>query len=309
MSDRSRTPDALSGVEARYPGLVDRVRRLIEESERAFSGRPSRDGGASFLWEHTVHVASLAGRIARAGKRDPVPAVLTALFHDAGKFRGGRLHAGDEPEEEASAAAARAILPGAGAPSGLVEDIVAGLKALYNEMGPAHPLAAVVHDADFLAKSGTLGVAQFFVKSALRGRTLRDTVLNTLSKELTYAAVLPSNMRTAAGRVLARAKSRDSLRFFDHFLGELNEAWPPGFRVTTIKVRGTHDFIRQELGRVSPEFIKIRLVVPAACDRCGGRWRYEPSIVSGVKCRELRVVVRCGRCDSRSEIAFCLPEL
>jgi hypothetical protein len=60
---------------------------------------------------------------------------------------------------------------------------------------------------------------------------------------------------------------------------------------------------------VSPEFIKVRVVVPVACERCGGSWRYEHSIAAGVKCRELRVLVRCGRCDSRSEISFCLPEL
>jgi len=295
MTGGTKYPETLSGVEDRYPGLVDRVRRLIEESERAYNGG-ARERGSSFLWEHTVHVASLARRIALAEKRDPLPSVLVALFHDAGKFSGGRYHEGDRPEEEASAALARKALREFAAPAGLTKDIVSGLKALYGEKRSAHPLAAVVHDADFLAKSGALGVAHFFVKSTLRGRTLRDAVMNTLSKELTYAAVLPLNMRTAAGRGLARAKSRDSLRFFGRFLGELNEAAPPGFRVAT-------------LGILSPEFIKVRLVVPVACDRCNGSWRYEHSIAAGVKCRELRVLVRCRRCDSRSEISFCLPEL
>jgi len=307
MSGGTIRPDAPSGVEDRYPGLVDRVRRLIEESERVYNGG-ARDGGSSFLWEHTVHVASLARRIALAEKRDPLPSVLVALFHDAGKFRGGRYHADKKPEEEASADVARKALREFAAPAGLIKDIVSGLKALYSEKRSAHPLAAVVHDADFLAKSGALGVAHFFVKSTLRGRTLRDAVMNTLSKELTYAAVLPLNMRTASGRALARTKSRDSLRFFDRFLGELNEAAPPGFRVATLRIRGTHHLI-PELSDVSPEFIKVRLVVPVACGRCGGSWRYEHSIAAGVKCRELRVLVRCRRCDSRSEISFCLPEL
>ena len=307
MSGGTIRPDAPSGVEDRYPGLVDRVRRLIEESERVYNGG-ARDGGSSFLWEHTVHVASLARRIALAEKRDPLPSVLVALFHDAGKFRGGRYHADKKPEEEASADVARKALREFAAPAGLIKDIVSGLKALYSEKRSAHPLAAVVHDADCLAKSGTLGVAHFFVKSTLRGRTLRDAVMNTLSKELTYAAVLPLNMRTAAGRALARTKSRDSLRFFDRFLGELNEAAPPGFRVATLRIRGTRDQIPAS-SRVSPEFVKVRLVVPVACGRCGGSWRYEHSIAAGVKCRELRVLVRCRRCDSRSEISFCLPEL
>jgi HD superfamily phosphodiesterase len=307
MTGGTKYPDALSGIEARYPGLVDRVRRLIEGSERAYNG-DARDGGSSFLWEHTVHVASYAQRIALAEKRDPVPAVLAALFHDAGKFRGGRYHPGQEPEEETAAAAARMILPEFAVPPALIEDIVSGLRALYNEKRSGHPLAAVVHDADFLSKSGSLGVAHFFVKSTLRGRTLRDAVMNTLSKELTYAAVLPLNMRTGAGRALARSKSRDSLRFFDRFLGELNEAAPPGFRIATLRIRGTHHLIT-ELSDVSPEFIKVRVVVPVGCERCDGSWRYEHSIAAGVKCRELRVLVRCGRCDNRFEISFCLPEL
>ncbi len=307
MTGEPSHPDALSGVEARFPGLVDRVRRLIEESERAYNGK-TRDEGSSFLWEHTVHVASYAQRIALAEKRDPVPDVLAALFHDAGKFRGGRYHPGQEPEEEAAAAAARMILPEFAVPTGLIEDIVSGLRTLYKEKRPAHPLAAVVHDADFLSKSGSLGVAHFFVKSTLRGRTLRDAVMNTLSKELTYAAVLPLNMRTGAGRALARIKSRDALRFFDRFLVELNEASPPGFRVETLRIRGTHDLIR-ELSHVSPEFIKVRLVVPTACERCGGPWAFEPSVAEGVKCRELRVLIHCRSCDNRSEISFCLPEL
>jgi uncharacterized protein len=296
-------------VEGRFPGLVDRVRRLVESAERAYGGK-GKDEGSSFLWEHTVHVASFALRIARLEKREPLPAVLTALFHDAGKFRRGRYHAGRAPEEAASADIARTTLRGFGAPSALIRDVAAALEALYNERRPPRMLAAVVHDADFLAKAGTLGVAQFFVKSTLRGRTLSGAVTATLSKELTYASVLPLNMRTEAGRRQARTKSRETLRFFRRFIADLNEAAPPGFRLAKLRIRipGTPHLIRRS-SRVSPEFLGVRLVVPVACDRCGGAWRYEHAIERGVKCRELLVSVRCRGCGAASEISFCLPEL
>lgn len=294
-------------VERRFPGLVDRIRGLIEESERSYPGKAGGEG-ASFLWEHTTHVASFALRIALSEKRDPFPVVLAALFHDAGKFSGGLYHADKTPEEAASAEVAGRTLGEFNVPASVIKGVVSGLESLYNEKRPSHPLAAVVHDADFLSKSGTLGVAHFFVKSTLRGRTLRGAVMNTLSKELTYAAVLPFNMRTAAGRALAKTKSRDTLRFFRRFLDELNEAAPPGFRLSRLRIRETHDLIPGS-SRVSPEFVKVHVVVPVACERCGGAWRYEHSIAAGVKCRELRILVCCRRCDNRSEISFCLPEL
>lgn len=297
-------------VDRRFPGLVERVRRGIEGAERAYGGKAGAQG-SSFLWEHTSHVAAFALRIARLEGRDPLPAVLTALFHDAGKFRKGRYHAGRAPEEAASAALARATLRAFGAPAALVREVAGSLEALYNETKTARPAAAVVHDADFLAKSGTLGVAHFFVKSTLRGRTLRDAVMTTLSKELTYAAVLPLNMRTGAGRRLARARSRETGRFFRRFLADLNEAAPPGFRLATLRIRipGTHDLIKK-LSRVSPEFLRVKMVVPAACDRCGGAaFRYEHEVERGVKCRELRLTVLCRRCGAESEVSFCLPEL
>ncbi|MBN2206872.1 MAG: HD domain-containing protein, partial [Candidatus Aminicenantes bacterium] len=289
-------------VDDRFPGLVARVRGLIEKAEKAFGGKGG-ENGASFLWEHTVHVASFALRIARRERRDPLPAVLTALFHDAGKFRRGRYHAGRAPEEAAAARIARGTLRGAGAPARLVAEVAAALEALYNERRMRRPAADIVHDADFLAKAGTLGVAHFFVKSTLRGRTLSGAVATTLSKELTYAAVLPLNMRTDAGRALARTRSRETLRFFRRFLAEINEAAPPGFRLVMLRVPRT-PILFGKLSRVSPEFIRVRLVVPAACDRCGGRVRrYEHNIERGVKCRELVISIKCRRCGTVSEVS------
>jgi hypothetical protein len=37
-----------------------------------------------------------------------------------------------------------------------------------------------------------LWIANFFIKSTLRGRNLNGAIMNSLSKELTYASALPS---------------------------------------------------------------------------------------------------------------------
>ena len=80
--------DFYRSLTALSPGLVEKVRRTIEEAEKKFSGK--KDGKDGFLWEHTVLVAGQSFRLAEAEKEDPELAALTALYHDAGKFAGGR---------------------------------------------------------------------------------------------------------------------------------------------------------------------------------------------------------------------------
>ncbi|MBN1938922.1 MAG: HD domain-containing protein, partial [Candidatus Aminicenantes bacterium] len=216
----------------RYPGLVEKIQALIVEAERSFAGNaPEAEG--SFLWEHTLHVAGLAFKLAETEKRDPVLAAVTALFHDAGKFVEGRYHAGEIPEEETAAVLAEKLLPRSRMNATERRTVVSSLRALYREGSEPNPQADLVHDADFLSKFGFLGVASFFTKSALRGRPLRDAAVHSLSKELTYAACLPLNMRTKSGRDLAVRKSADSLAFYRSFLNELRTIHDLPFRIHT----------------------------------------------------------------------------
>jgi hypothetical protein len=94
------------------PGLVERIRRTIEDAEKKFSGK--KDGRGGFLWEHSVLVAAQSFRLAKTEKESADLAALTALFHDSGKFAGGRYHADDKPEEEEAARLARELLEEAG---------------------------------------------------------------------------------------------------------------------------------------------------------------------------------------------------
>lgn len=287
-------------VSSAYPGLVDRVRAVIETSEAEAAGAKAAEGGDSFLWEHTLEVTAAAFKLAVLENIDPFLPVVTALFHDAGKFGGGRYHAGDSPEEADAGRMAQEILSREGVPEEQIVGVVDGLLALYNENMESNPVTAIVHDADFLVKSGRLGAARFFQKATLRGRTLQRAVLASLSKELTYAACLPDNMRTAAGRRWAKRKRKDSLHFYLGLLEELREAGIADYRVEAFKV---------EAPRGAEKKIEIMLVLPSSCRQCGSGFGVEFSREGGIKCEKLTAAIRCQDCRKGYDISFCLPEI
>lgn len=287
-----------ASLTALAPGLVERVKKAVEESEKKFTGK--KDGRGGFLWEHTVLVASMAFRLAHAEKEDPALAALVGLFHDAGKFAGGRYHSGEKPEEEAAAKLARAVLEESGLQMTSVGPVIRSLRSLYLSGARRNRLADIVHDADFLSKFGYLGVANFFVKSTLRGRNLEAAVMDFLGKELTYAAALPQNMRTQAARRLAVRKSADTLRFYRSFLAELKEAHGMDFRIRTAEV--------PRPGKRSKR-VRISYAAPVRCGGCGGKWEVAMKTEKGLKCEKLEASLRCASCGNAHAMSFCLPEI
>ena len=285
-------------IESRFPGLIDKVREIIQKSENALEG--SDGSSESFLWEHTMHVTSIAYRLALAEGLDPHIPVVAALFHDVGKFTGGRYHRDEIIEEEESAQIAERLLPEFGMKKSEIRKILSGLRALYNEKIRKNPVAAVLHDADFLSKFGALGVASFFTKSTLRRRPLRASLFGYLSKELTYAACLPLNMHTAAGRKLASQKARDSLKFFRSLLMELREAHIVDLRIR--KIRIPHPNYRNRS-------LEIRYVLSPVCPECSGKWKMTWGTEKDIKCTKLTIEWSCRRCAERVETSFCLPEV
>jgi HD superfamily phosphodiesterase len=289
--------DFQSMVESRFPGLIDEIHKIIQETENKHDGVASSE---SFLWEHTVHAAAIAQKLAIAEGIDPLIPIIAALFHDAGKFSGGQYHTDDIAEEEESAQIAQTLLLRFGMKKGEIRRIISGLKALYNEEAKKNSVAAILHDADFLSKFGALGVAGFFIKSTLRRRTLRSTALGYLSKELTYASCLPLNMHTGAGKKMAAKKSADSLKFFRALLLELREA-----RIVDLRMRQTRIADPDSTHRVW----KVQLVVPLSCPKCAGEWNISWTTEMGIKCRKLIIDSNCSRCNERLETSFCLPEI
>jgi HD superfamily phosphodiesterase/predicted RNA-binding Zn-ribbon protein involved in translation (DUF1610 family) len=254
----------------------------------------------SFLWEHTLHAASITYQLAQAENLDPLIPVVAALFHDAGKFAGGKYHSDETAEEEESARIAMELLTQFGMKPAGIRKVISGLRALYNEKAKKNTVASILHDADFLSKFGALGVAGFFIKSALRRRTLRSTVLGYLSKELTYASCLPLNMRTAAGKKLAAKKASDSLKFFRALLTELREARIASLRIRQLQIPSPAD---------KKQILRVQLVVSPTCPKCGSNWSLAWMTDKGVKCRKLTVDWACSHCGERLETSFCLPEM
>jgi HD superfamily phosphodiesterase len=285
-------------IESRFPGLIDKVRNIILESEKAYEGDKARS--ESFLWEHTTHVASIAGQLAQAENLDPLIPMIAALFHDAGKFVEGKYHGEGTIEEVESARIAGGLLKQSGMRASDIRKVMSGLNALYNEKVRKNRIAAILHDADFLSKFGALGVASFFTKATVRGRTLRSAVLGYLSKELTYASCLPLNMHTAAGRRLASRKSRDSLKFFHSLLAELRDS-----RIADLEIQR----VRIPYPSHKNRFLTIQLVASRTCPECGEDWEAGWATEKGVKCQKLNIDWRCSHCSKQIETSFCLPEI
>jgi len=281
------------------PSLWDRIRELIEDSEGSLSQKNLKKQD-SFLWEHSRQVASLALWICRRDHIDPLAPVLGALFHDAGKFSRGGYHREEVPEEELSAALAQKILSELGLDEGLIQKTVDGITALYQAGSPSKRVTDVIHDADFLAKAGHLGVAAFFQKSTLRGIDLQHALALWLSRELTYAGVLPENMRTRSGRRMAAKKAAVTERFFRGLLEELAESGMGRFRITE-KTWPCPENPKKNL--------RVRVVFPERCPDCGESVSPHYSQEEGLKCTQLSVDIRCRRCPARHKISFCLPEI
>lgn len=290
--------NCVQAIDSRFPGLIQKVRKVIQDSENALEGG---DGSMeSFLWEHTMHVTSITYRLAQEEGISPYVPTVAALFHDIGKFTGGRYHRDEVIEEEESAQIAERLLPQFGMKKTEIRKVLAGLRALYNEKVKKNAVAAVLHDADFLCKFGALGVASFFTKSTLRRRPLRSSVFGYLSKELTYAACLPMNMHTESGRKLASKKSADSLKFYRSLLAELREAHIADLRIR--KIRIPHPSFKDRP-------LEIRYVLPPACSECGGKWDMAWSTEKDIKCTKLAIEWNCSSCAERFDTSFCLPEI
>jgi hypothetical protein len=296
---QAQQSEFLRAIDRRYPGVVDKIRQAIEKSEREFAGGDLED---SFLWEHSLHVAYLAWKMAKAGKKDATLAGLAALLHDAGKFQGGFYHRDNIPEEEASIEVASGLLKAAGVKDKDRQRLKDILINLHLEGAAGDPLTDLIHDADFLAKFGLVGVANFFIKTTLRGRNLHGAIMNHLSKEMTYAAALPCNMRTQAGRELAVKKSAESLDFYKNFLQELKDTQGLSYEIKKRRVTLPAGQPKKPAARVD-----VFLVMARKCERCGGKWAIKQSLKKGVKCRQVVFDLRCEQCGNGYQVNFCLP--
>ena len=281
------------------PDLLPILKKRIVQSESDYIREP-KDQPDSFLWEHTLQVAAVARQISLDEKKDPLVPVLAALFHDSGKFTAAGYHRDDIPEEIKAADIAEEFLKKAGLKESQLNEIVKALKALYSEKARRSKTADIVHDADFLVKAGCMGIAAFFTKETLRGNNLVHALSQSLSKELTYAVALPENMRTRAGKILAKNKKERSLSFYSELIQELKDHGIARFEIRQVRLPCPWN----------PEkFLNIHLAVQETCPECEGDWTIDLNQSRGVKCEKLTATIRCQNCRWNEKIAFCLPEI
>jgi uncharacterized protein len=242
------------------------------------------------LMGHLERVASYAVHLASEEGVDPLCAELAGLFHDAGKFHDGQYHKGDTPEEEHSVEILREIGGNKGLDPTIIEEASLAIRQLYIDEPRRTPLSMVLFDADNLDKMGLLGIANYFIKSGLRGECITVEMLMDLTVELTYARYASRRLFTKTGRTIAERRSSATIRFIHDFLQSLKEDGLFNTRVENIIVSD----------------LEIEVVSPSSC-HCGAELTKKTWLKQGVKCTEIHLEMACTSCNYRYKIKFCRP--
>ena len=244
------------------------------------------------LWGHSQRVALTAERLGMDEGLDITTCRLAGLFHDAGKFGGGSYHKGDKPEEERSVSVFRKLIKGKGFATSLIDQVEEAILQLYRHDPDQTLLTKVLFDADNLDKLGLIGVANYFLKTGLRGSGLYESVLYKLTVELTYARYATHCLNTKSGREFARKRAPQTITFFQQFLDSLRED-------------GLFDF---RINEVIFNDLSLDVVTPATCN-CGEKLSLELAEIPGIKCSEIHLLHICQSCQFRHELRFCRPRL
>jgi uncharacterized protein len=269
--------------------LTSDLRDWVRREETLYA---RADHETDSLWDHLERVSRLAERLGKAEGVDLVACKLAGLFHDAGKFSGGRYHDDERPEEEGSVECLRKLGEKHGLDSGITEQVAEAILQLYRDDPDLSPLARVLFDADNLDKLGPLGVANSFVKFGLRGRGVSSSSLYRLTVELTYARHAPRRMATKLGRQMAEIRAPATIRFVKDLLSALRDD-------------GLYDFHVEEMVF---DGLTLDVVAPASC-QCGGKLERSIWEVSGIKCSEIHLRHACTDCEESQEMRFCRPRL
>ncbi len=286
-------------MKKKFNEIKKSLKQIIDSGELEFSIK-NNEPAVGYLWEHTIHVASIAKKLAKSEGLDPFLPELTALFHDSGKFVNGDYHIDDTPEEEIASRIAEEVLSKYGLEINDISKVKNALLSLYDENKNNNEIADIIHDADFLSKFGNVGIAVFFTKMVLRGKNINESILKSLSKELTYSSVLPLNMRTKSGKEIAERKRKKTIEFFTELLEELREDGVSDFIINKKK------WVYKAKGNKS---VEILLVTRRQCQNCNSTYSSEFFVEKGIKCQKLNLIIKCGHCDDNYKLSFCLPEI
>lgn len=242
------------------------------------------------LMRHLERVASYAVRLASQESVDLLCAELAGLFHDAGKFYEGNYHKGDTPEEEYAVKILQKMGENNGLEPAIIDEVSNAIQQLYCDNPQPTPLSMILFDADNLDKMGLLGIANYFIKSGLRGESITEEMLMDLTVELTYAKYASRRLYTRTGRAIAALRSSDTIRFIHAFLASIKE----------------DGLFHASVENISISDIELEVVTPSSC-RCGADLSKNTWLEKGVKCTEIHLEITCSACDRRYKIKFCRP--
>lgn len=289
-------------LEARYPGLYGSIVSTLVEAEATFNARTGQ-APSKFLLEHTLRTTVISRKISGMEGIDPFLPMLVTLFHDAGKFHEGEYHKDEIPEEEHAALIADRILGAHGLGHDNIDPVLIALRALYDDRLPCAGICRVVQDADRLDKLGPLGVGAFFAKATLRGRGLVDALVQTLSRELTYAKAAPQTMFTESGKKLAEAQAAKTLAFFDDLTDQLESWGIASFKRHTILL--DEGFCSRDGAVVRGGEVIVAML--ADCPDCKFPLELTHQLKRGLKCERFIARSECKRCNYANETSLCLP--
>lgn len=296
--------DVRNLLDARFPGLHARIEERLVEAEARYN-RQTNQAPSEFLLDHTRRTAAIAYKISIEEGLEAFLPCLVALYHDAGKFHDGEYHGDNVPEEEHAATLADGMLAEFAMERSEIETVGYALRALYDDRLPFVGPCRIVQDADRLDKLGPLGIGAFFTKATLRGRGLVDSLVHTLSRELTYAQAAPRAMFTETARKLAEMQTAKTVAFFDDLLGDL-ESWG----IASLERRS---IVLNERFRTRDgawvDGIEVTIVMPRACLDCEASLGLTHRRKRGIKCERLIARYACSDCGGARETSFCLPVL
>jgi len=269
--------------------LNHELAQYIRKEEAAFG--PSHRAPDT-LMGHLERVAAHAVNLALKEGVDPLLAEVAGLFHDAGKFQGGKYHEDDRPEEEHSIRVLREMGMRQGLSPATLDQVAEAIAQLYRDVPEPTPLSRVLFDADNLDKLGLPGIALYFIKSGLRGQGLSADMIVRLTVELTYARYSARGLFTRTARTIAEKRSADTIRFIYDFLDALRED-------------GIFD---ARVERICVSDLEVEVISPASCP-CGAGMGLRSWTEKGTKCTEIHLEMTCEACGRRHKIRFCRPRL
>lgn len=246
----------------------------------------------SSLWDHCLRVSKIAVSLGKDEGMNLELCRLAGLFHDAGKFWQGHYHLEEIPEEELSVKVLREFGLNYKLDKSVIEEVAGAILDLYRDAPSGSLLGKILFDADNLDKLGFLGVGNFFIKAGLRGKSISDKLLQSLTIELTYVRAAPKALLTSSGRQRAVVKSRQSEEFFRAFIEELKNDGLCSLAIREVKY----------------DNIEILYVAPEHC-KCGSNFELDIWESKGLKCITINLKQICPSCGICNELSFCRPRL